>query len=360
MAQSIFPNMSKSYNQSSTNLQILKDSSELKNKDQESWIDSFLGEIRDKSKFSDEMKRKKAICTLQQTLYQEMPEMNDVERKQFYDAAMNKIFDLMAKNAANYLVDIKSGIMLMCILLDASKSEKNKPPILAPFANHLRNVNLNMNDLELLDLVACAVGKIALNSGANTQDFVEFEIRRAIEIINSDSSDISKRHSAILNLRELANVTPSYFFSYVMLIFKNIFIAIYDPKLREPAISALRSSLFVVMERERLASISSQSSKTRIDQQIPRCFEMCYKHVMDNLGEHDKLTKDRDDRIHASLLILNELFRCSHDSSVILRKYKSTGSHSHLSLSLSLIQAIPSAENWTFSTSTQTNSTTAT
>lgn len=311
--------MAKNYSQGSSLLSS-KDFSELKSKDHNLMIESFLMEIKDKSKLSDEGRRKKAICTLQQNLYQEMPEMSDEERKHFYDTALNTIFDLMVKNAANNPADIKSGIMLMCILLDAPKSEKNKPSILAPFANHLRNVNLSLGDLELIDLIACAVGKIALNSGSSTQDFVYFEISRAIEIICNDRNDISKRHSAILNLRELANVTSSYFFSHVMLIFENIFFAIYESKLREAAISALRSALLVVVERERLASISSQSSKTatRIDQQIPLCFEICYNKVIEGLNDREKLTKDHDDRIHATLLILNELFRCSHDPSVIL------------------------------------------
>ncbi|OTF77170.1 serine/threonine-protein kinase mTOR-like protein [Euroglyphus maynei] len=316
-----------------------------KNKEHEAWINCFLQEIQQSSSSSsssshlshqssrdrassdsirDDLKRKKrAILKLQQHLQQEM---SDEQRKQFYDFALTRIFNLMVGVSATNLNDVKSGIMLMCILLDAPTLEKNRPPICAPFANHLRNVNLNTFDLELLDLIACAVGKIALNSGSSTPNFVEFEIRRAIELIGNEKTDLQKRHSAILNLRELANVTPSYFFNHVMHIFENIFIAIYEPKLREPAIAALRSALSVVVQRERLASnISSSSSssksssaaRSRIDQQIPMCYELCYKEVIKSF--EDRLSKDRDDRIHAALLILNELFRCSHDSSVIFR-----------------------------------------
>nr|XP_046918339.1 serine/threonine-protein kinase mTOR-like [Dermatophagoides farinae] len=328
----------------------------LKNKEHESWIHCFLQEIqhsnsssssssyssshlsqssRDRtssgssdSSIRDDLKKKKrAIVKLQQHLQQEMPEMSDEQRKQFYDFALTRIFDLMVGESATNLIDVKSGIMLMCILLDAPISEKKRPPICAPFANHLRNVNLNSSDLELLDLIACAVGKIALNSGSSTPNFVEFEIRRAIELIGNEKNDLQKRHSAILNLRELANITPSYFFNHVMHIFENIFIAIYEPKLREPAIAALRSALSVVVQRERLASnISSSSSsksssaaRSRIDQQIPMCYELCYKEVIKSFEDRDRSSKDRDDRIHAALLILNELFRCSHDSSVIFR-----------------------------------------
>ncbi|KPM03125.1 serine/threonine-protein kinase mTOR-like protein [Sarcoptes scabiei] len=301
-----------------------------KHREHELWINFFLQELQQISstktssslESKEDFKRKKqAIVNLQQLLQQEIPEMNDEQRKQFYDFALTKIFDSMVGSGANNLNDIKSGIMLMCILLDAPSSTKNKPSICAPFANHLRNVDLSASDFELLDLIACAVGKIAFNSGSSTPNFVEFEIRRATELVGNDRDDLQKRHSAILNLRELANVTPSYFFNHIMHIFENIFIAIYEPKLREPAISALRSFLYVVVERERLASnISfSKSSRSRIDQQIPMCFQLCYQEVIKGFEEMDKQNKNREERLHASLLILNELFRCSHDSSVILR-----------------------------------------
>lgn len=345
---------------SSSSSTILKDL-DVKSNSYEYWINTFLAEMREgkstrsgsggstkdsTSSQMDEMSRKKkAINDLYQHLQQEMPEMNDEQKKHFFDITTTKIFDLMIGPAATNPIDIKSGIMMMCILLDAPQANKHKPAICPSFANHLRNVNINVNDLELLDLMACAIGKIALYYGPSTQNFVEFEIPRAIETINNERNDITKRHSAILNLREIANVTPSYFFSNVVLIFDSIFIAINEPKLREPAISALRSALNVIIDRERLGSlsnqvhISSESSNSsgipigfrssRIDQQIPLCFEICYKKVIELIDDRKinysinsttskNQIKDRDDKIHASLLILNELIRCSHDSSNIL------------------------------------------
>jgi len=147
-------------------------------------------------KSRDDFRRKKAIHCLQQYINQDMSEVNDEEIKLFYDKSITKIFDLMLGSGANNLNDIKAGIMLMCILLDASTVDKTKPVICAPFANHLRNLNHNFSDLELLDLSACAVGKIAVNSGSVTPNFVDFEIRRAIELISADKNEF-KRHSAV-------------------------------------------------------------------------------------------------------------------------------------------------------------------
>lgn len=346
-----------------------------KSKDYETWISDFIAEMRDgKStrsgsgggsgsgtgggsstgqsshhgghghhQSSDEMvRKKKAVRDLQHHLNQEMTELDDEQKKSFQVIVLNKIFTLM-NNSASDTVDFKSGIALMCILLDAPSLEKIKTNILPPFTNHCRKVveKLNSQDLELFDLIACAVGRIAVNS-ASSLNFVEFEINRAIELISNEQNGIAKRHSAILNLRELANVTPSYFFSKVMLLFESIFFAINEPKLREPAISCLRSALAVVVERERLSSISlhgDASKQSRIDQQIPLCFQICYDEVVHGLCPERAIeasiyssyssvsglsskqqAKDREEKVHSSLLILNELLRCSRDSSVLLSK----------------------------------------
>ncbi|CAG2121748.1 unnamed protein product, partial [Medioppia subpectinata] len=239
----------------------------------EAIITGALTELRSR----DDLRRKKGIHLLRQYINQDMSDVSDDELNSFYDLSKTKIFDLMLGSGANNANDIKAGIVLMCILLDSMSSlvDKAKPVIYAPFANHLRNLNHNFSDMELLDLSACAVGKIAINSGAVITNFVDFEIRRAIENLSPDKNEI-KRHSAVLNLRELANVTPTYFFSQVNLFFENIFLTINDPKIRDSAVSALRSALYVVAERERI-SHDLKDNKSRIDQQIPKCFKICFE-----------------------------------------------------------------------------------
>lgn len=294
-------------------------------KEHEAWINNFLLEIKEKAKY-DETKKKKAIRELQKHLSHELAEITEESRKTFFETAMNKIFDLMV--GVHSTLDVKCGVMLMCILLDAILPDANKPQICAPFANHLRNVNLNVYDLELLDLMACAVGKIALNSGSSAPNFVDFEIREAREAISSVNYEIAKRHAAILIIRELANVTSSLFFKHVLPCFENIFQAIDEPKLREPAISALRAMLNVVVEREKLAwhtlPVSSTKSNIRqIDVQIPQCFKTCFDKVTGVFQDYKdgNLGKQREDKVHTALLILNELLRCSQESSDLFSKF---------------------------------------
>ena len=166
----------------------------------DSLFESVIGNALTELRSRDEVRRKKAIQCLQQYINQDMSEVTDEELKAFYDLSITKIFDLMLGSGATNANDIKAGIVLMCILLDSMSSlvDKTKPVICAPFANHLRNLNHNFSDPELLELSACAVAKIAINSGSVTTNFVDFEIRRAIEIISTDKNE-TKRHSAVIH-----------------------------------------------------------------------------------------------------------------------------------------------------------------
>lgn len=120
-----------------------------------------------------------------------------------------------------------------------------------------------------------------------------------------------------MNLRELASVTPTHFFTHVDSFFENIFSAINDPKIRDSAVSALRSALYVISERERVSQ-DLKDNKSRIDQQIPNCFELCLNEVLKGFDDRDKTAhKEKDDKIQASLLILNELLRCSNVSGIL-------------------------------------------
>ncbi len=294
---------------------------------------------------SDEMARKKkAIRDLQHHLNQELADQEDEQKKNFLGIVINKLFGLI--NSSD-LVDLKSGLALMCIILDAPSLQKIKINIQSPFVNYYRKVikNLKNLDLELFDLIACVVGRLALNA-PSTLSFVDFEINLANENLRQgEQINMAQRHSFLLNIRELANVAPSYFFGKVEIFFDSLFFTLNEPKLREPAISCLRSTLAVIVERERLFFLPghhNEAKQSRIDQQIPLFFSKCYVEVVRGLCPERAIeaslypsfsasssggstsskqqAKDREEKVHSSLLILNELFRCSRDSSVLLSK----------------------------------------
>lgn len=113
-------------------------------------------------------------------------------------------------------------------------------------------------------------------------------------------------------LRELAVAMPTYFYQQISTFFDHIFNAIFDskPAIRESAGGALRAALIVTSQRENTKQLSE-----------PQWYKNCYfeanKNFLDELNttilkEPKGLTKD--DRIHGSMIIINELLRCANIS----------------------------------------------
>lgn len=80
---------------------------------------------------------------------------------------------------------------------------------------------------------------------------MEFEVKRALEWLSGDRHE-SRRHAAVLVLRELARNSPTLFYAYVPQILELIWIALRDPKvtIRESAADCLSSCLEIISQRE--------------------------------------------------------------------------------------------------------------
>ena len=63
------------------------------------------------------------------------------------------------------------------------------------FANYLRNL-LPCNDAVVMEMAAKAMGVLALSSGTFAAEYVEFEVRRALEWLATDKSE-GRRHAAV-------------------------------------------------------------------------------------------------------------------------------------------------------------------
>lgn len=80
---------------------------------------------------------------------------------------------------------------------------------------------------------------------------MEFEVKRALEWLSSDRHE-SRRHAAVLVLRELAKNSPTLFYGYVPQVLELIWTALRDPKvtIRESAAECLSSCLEIISQRE--------------------------------------------------------------------------------------------------------------
>ena len=64
-----------------------------------------------------------------------------------------------------------------------------------PFANYLRNILPN-SDIAVMEMGAKAIGRLALAESALTAEYVEFEVRRALEWLSQEKHE-HKRHAAV-------------------------------------------------------------------------------------------------------------------------------------------------------------------
>lgn len=63
------------------------------------------------------------------------------------------------------------------------------------FANYLRNL-LPSNDQVVMQMASKAMGRLALTGGTFTADYVEFEVKRALEWLGGDRNE-GRRHAAV-------------------------------------------------------------------------------------------------------------------------------------------------------------------
>ena len=82
------------------------------------------------------------------------------------------------------------------------------------FANYLRNL-LPCNDAIVMEMAAKAMGVLALSSGTFAAEYVEFEVRRALEWLATDKSE-GRRHAAVSSnsssLASFEKITQNIYF----------------------------------------------------------------------------------------------------------------------------------------------------
>ncbi|KAL7976198.1 hypothetical protein Chor_008295 [Crotalus horridus] len=221
--------------------------------------------------------------------------MSQEESTRFYDQLNHHIFELVSSSDAN---ERKGGILAIASLIGVEGGNATR---IGRFANYLRNL-LPSNDPVVMEMASKAIGRLAMAGDTFTAEYVEFEVKRALEWLGADRNE-GRRHAAVLVLRELAISVPTFFFQQVQPFFDNIFVAVSDPKqaIREGAVSALRACLILTTQRE---------SK---EMQKPQWYRQTYEEAEKGFDESVAKEKgvNRDDRIHGALLILNELVRIS-------------------------------------------------
>ncbi|XP_038044243.1 serine/threonine-protein kinase mTOR-like [Patiria miniata] len=263
-------------------------------------IDQFVSGLKSRS----EERRTRTAKALQHYVTTELREVSQDERTSFMDELNHHIFELVSSQDVN---EKKGGIMAIVSLISIDSDNAHR---ITRFANYLRTL-LPSSDVAVMEMAAKAIGRLAMAGGTFTPEYVEFEVRRALEWLGGDRNE-GRRHAAVLVLRELAENTPTFFFQQVQSFFDHIFNAIRDPKqaIREAAVAALRACLELTSQRE-----------TK-EMQKPQWYKQTYLEAEKGFEEVTSKEKglNRDDRVHGSLLIINELIRNSSMEGERLRR----------------------------------------
>ncbi|KAI9327967.1 armadillo-type protein [Obelidium mucronatum] len=218
-----------------------------------------------------------------------------------------------------------AGILIIDSLIDF-QGEENTIKI-TRFANYLRIV-LPGSDPQISILAAKALGRLAQPGGTLTAEFVEFEVKRALEWLQGDRNE-SRRYAAVLVLKELALSSPTLIFSYVPQILDLVWTALRDQKvtIRESGADVLSACLQLLQERE---------SHLR---------RQWYRKIYDE-AERGILKTLNPDSLHGCLLVYRELF--SHAGKFMDSKYADTSEaiirfrdHTNAMIRRTVIQLFP-------------------
>ena len=234
---------------------------------------------------SDRSRRTNAAAELRQHVEAEAREMVGERFVKYMTDLNRKLFELVNSD----VVDEKlGGIGAIDQLIDL-ESEDNSTKI-TRFANYLR-MSLPNSSVPVMEAAAKALGHLARAGGTLTADFVEFEVRRALEWLRESARYEHRRHASVLVLREFARNVPSLFNVHVEPFFSYIWVALRDTNLaiREAAIGALSSTLELTARRE---------SDAR-GEWYYKLFEEARSGCQKNKGQADS--------IHGSLMTIGEL-----------------------------------------------------
>lgn len=158
------------------------------------------------------------------------------------------------------------------------------------FANYLRVV-LPGIDPQITLLATKALGHLAASGASLSAEFVQFEVKRALEWLQGDRQE-ARRFAGVLLIKEMALAAPTIVFTYITQIFDLIWNTTRDTKvnIREGAADALSACLELINQRSQGESSSRKQWHRRIFEEVNKGFKM-----------------NSSDSVHGSLLTLKEV-----------------------------------------------------
>jgi hypothetical protein len=193
-----------------------------------------------------EQVKRKAMLDLRAAVEMEARQMSRENFSAFITELNRRIFDLVKSEDPHEQL---GGIFAMDALVDVECEES--PTLITRFANYLRLI-LPCNNVPTMVMASRVLGHLAQAGGTLTADFVEFEVKRALEGLNAEKRSEHHRLAAVLVCKQLALNAPTLFFMHVPAYIKAVWAGIHDAKqlIREATIESLRACLGIIAQRD--------------------------------------------------------------------------------------------------------------
>ncbi|KAG0345157.1 phosphatidylinositol kinase- protein kinase tor1 [Podila humilis] len=240
-----------------------------------------LSKLTNELKSKNEEVRANSAQALKEYVVANSRELSGQDLKRFYGEVNSVIWTLVQSVDNN---DKLCGVMIIDKLIGIEGEENTTQE--TRFANYLRQ--LFPADVRTMTVAARALGKLAQQGGTFTTEFVEFELKRAIEWLTGDRQE-ARRHASVMVLAELVRHADVIVFPHVPSILDHIWVAFRDPNqhIRSAAADALSAVLIIVADRN---SPHKDSWYSRINEEAQRGLRIA-----------------TTESIHGSLLIYREL-----------------------------------------------------
>ncbi|KAF7911617.1 hypothetical protein BELL_0285g00080 [Botrytis elliptica] len=243
-------------------------------------LNRIVADLRSRS---DEQ-RKRAALELRELLEVASRDFPQERYTEFSNIVSGKITSLIGHHGD---VERTGGIYAIDALVDFDGIEVGQR--VTRFGQSLRNI-LRGKDLAPMQPAAMALGKMCRPGGSLVSDLVESEIKTALEYLQSDRIE-EKRYSAVLVLRELGRNSPTLVYTFVGLIFDQIWVGLRDQRLliRQTAAEAISACFQIIRERDPTLRQTWQA----------KIYDEAVQGVRQGTVEY----------IHGSLLVIKELLQ---------------------------------------------------
>lgn len=165
---------------------------------------------------------------------------------EFYDVVNARITNLITHG--NDSAERLGGIQALDALIEFDGVDVAQKT--TRFVQALRSV-FRGKDLNAMQPAAVALGKICRPGGSLISELVEAEVKTALEWLQSDRVE-ERRFSAVLVLRELGRNAATLMYTFVGLIFDQIWVGLRDQRLliRQTAAEAISACFQIIRERD--------------------------------------------------------------------------------------------------------------